>query len=154
MTSPTVDIIWQRLVGLSDNSTNDVVGSGAWQGTISERSVQPLPTPFTSSAFAVLPTPLPVKDVFVLPAWPLTTIRVVTRGLNLWLIMASVYDTSGMILFFPVLCLLSLRYFLPKMGVEGIAGVRIPGFKEPASGVFRWPQKTWVGILTCSLYST
>ncbi|MCJ1379997.1 hypothetical protein MMC17_003100 [Xylographa soralifera] len=150
MASNTANAIWQwlakklRLNKRDDGSMDDVIESGTQEGIT---SVQPQPTPFTSSAFTVLPAPLPVEDVFVLQAWPISAIRATLRSLVLWVLIVTWYY-YGMQLGIFILVVFGSRYLLLKTGVETIAGVPIPGTKQLASAISRWPQKIWVLILT------
>lgn len=96
--------------------------------------------PFTSSAFAVLPTPLPVEDIFF-DKWFLSAIRVVIGSIVTYISLAWIFEWY---LFSLVIVTFLVRGVLVKAGYKTVFGIPVPTKKRLLWALVTWVQKSWV----------
>lgn len=116
--------------------------------------------PFTSTAFLVLPTPVPVEDIFASP-WILSAIRMGSRTilsletlpatlmlfLNLQFLIPHSWFVLSVFLLVFLLVLLSVflsRSILLRQGYTTVFGIPISGRRRLFWAMIQFPQKTWV----------
>lgn len=104
------------------------------------------PSPFTSSAFDLLPKPIPVEDIFW-DVWSLKATRVLHRGLilssSLLFLLYNIYPA-----FLLVTLTLIFRYVLLTAGFKAVFGIPIQSKTVLLWALFFWPQKSWEHIGT------
>ena len=105
------------------------------------------PSPFTSSAFDRLPSPLPVEDIFFNVSW-LKAVRAVVRSFVLyisWYLMITSWEP-----FFSATFILFSRYVFLKAGYTTVFGISIQSKARLLRGFLIWVQKFWVYLHTQS----
>ena len=120
-----------------DNSAHSVP---TVPGTSTATASNQQPSPFSSSAFRRLPTPLPVEDVFFSP-WPLSAIRVMVRSLVIYLSISWTLNWFG---FFIVVINFFVCNALIKAGRTSLFNFPLPTNSQLFWALLSWIQKLWV----------
>lgn len=121
-----------------DPEEGDTESAQAGQGKRSQ-TLEHL-SPFTSSAFAVLPTPLPVEDIFF-DKWLLSAIRVVGGSIATYISLAWIFEWYLVTL---VIFTFLVRGVLVRTGYKMVFGIPVPTKKRLLWALVTWVQKSWV----------
>lgn len=98
---------------------------------------------FTSSAFGVLPMPLPVEDVFF-NVWLLSATRVVVRSIVICVSLSWVLTIWQTYVLMTLV--LVVRYGLVKAGYKTVFGIPVQPIKHLLLALLSWVQKCWEHI--------
>lgn len=135
----------ERGADLEEGNTQTAEAAQAEQ--LSNEDLQPgevnlhLPQ-FTSSAFLMLPTPLPVEDIFF-NGWSISAIRVSVRIIVTCLALICISQSPGFLLVSWTL-ISSIRFGLENVKLKTVFGIPIPAMNRWRWAAFPWLLEFWV----------